>query len=99
MCKKRGHAGIYSPKDTVKPFSLIGMVSGKRGIIVVALEPEEGNAKFYHEAYYCFTKMIVLVFFFFFLQKIESHWSNQVAKVLELQLQLLPSFSPSNEYS
>ena len=70
MCKKRGHAGIYSPKDTVKPFSLIGMVSGKRGIIVVALEPEEGNAKFYHEAYYCFTKMIVLVFFFFFYRKL-----------------------------
>ena len=60
MCKKRGgHARIYSPKDIVKSFSLIGMVSGKRRIMVVALEPGEGKAKFYHEVCYCFTKMIV----------------------------------------
>ena len=31
MCKKRGgHARIYSPKDIVKSFSLIGMVSGEK---------------------------------------------------------------------
>ena len=63
MCKKRGgHARIYSPKDIVKSFSLIGMVSGKRRIMVVALEPEEGKATFYHEVCYCFTKMIVHFF-------------------------------------
>ena len=31
MCKERGgHARIYSPKDIVKSFSLIGMVSGEK---------------------------------------------------------------------
>ena len=30
--------------------------------MVVALEPGEGKAKFYHEVCYCFTKMIVHFF-------------------------------------
>ena len=34
--------------------------------MVVALEPEEGKAKFYHEVCYCFTKIIVPFFFFFY---------------------------------
>lgn len=47
---KRGHARIYSAKDIVGylVFDRNGY-SGKRRIMVMALEPEEGKATFTHE--------------------------------------------------
>ena len=68
--KKRRACQNYSPKNRVKSFSLIGMVSGEKKDNVSGTGTRGRKKLNFILKCYCFTKMIVN----YFLQKIESHW-------------------------